>query len=410
MRFLPVIFLFVFWGCSNKPVSTIPYSAPSKKNANILKPDFQLYKTQTGHEVYVRIKSSELLYTRPINSNQYEAHYAISFQRYEQGDKQLIDSSSFKFTELKSDKNPYYIQQKIRVPKNEKGNVLYIKVTDFTRNTDITKRLELGGSNALNKEDFLISKDGNLSYSYPFLSVGEYVMKSETYFGEKVEFQVVEPKDNLPPPIFSSTNLSIPAIRPDTSVSYYFSDSAFISFNREGSYIPVTNYPKTFVIHVFDKGFPKVRTEKALLEPLRFICSKEEYTRLKNSQDQRKEVELFWESKTKTREKARELIKEYYSRVEHANRHFTTYTQGWKTDMGMVYLIFGEPRTVRSGNNSEFWYYGDERNAQTLTFKFYKRNNATFGNYYELNRISMYKPIWMRAVDTWRSGRIYRAY
>jgi GWxTD domain-containing protein len=41
-----------------------------------------------------------------------------------------------------------------------------------------------------------------------------------------------------------------------------------------------------------------------------------------------------------------ELMEEYYARVEYANKHFGHYTEGWKTDMGMVYIIFGAPGNI----------------------------------------------------------------
>lgn len=391
-------------------MNSITYTAPNKKNANILKPDFQVYKTQRGHEVYVRIKSSELLFVRPINSNRYESNYAIRYERYEENEKMILDSATFKFKELKESSKAYYIQQKVFIPKMDIGNIIYLTVMDYSRNTTVSKRIVLGKKDALNKEDFLSFKDNKINYSYPFLSVGSHVFKSETYFGDKLAFKYINAEGNLPPPIFSSKGISLPVFESDSILEFLFLDSAVVNFRKEGSYVPVSNYSQSFVIHVFDKGFPKIRTEKALLEPLRFICSKDEYTSLKNSENPRLAVEKFWEERTKNRDKARDLIKEFYTRAEHANKHFTTFTEGWKTDMGMIYLVFGEPRTVRSGGNAEYWYYGDERNAQTLSFKFYKRKNSTFGDYYELNRISMYKPIWMRAVDTWRSGRIYRAY
>jgi len=41
-----------------------------------------------------------------------------------------------------------------------------------------------------------------------------------------------------------------------------------------------------------------------------------------------------------------ELMEEYYARVEYSNKHFGHYTDGWKTDMGMVYIVFGAPSNV----------------------------------------------------------------
>ncbi|HLF13985.1 MAG TPA: GWxTD domain-containing protein [Bacteroidota bacterium] len=63
-----------------------------------------------------------------------------------------------------------------------------------------------------------------------------------------------------------------------------------------------------------------------------------------------------------------ELMEEYYSRVAYANKHFGHYTTGWKTDMGMVYIIFGTPSNV-------------ERHPFEIDSKPYE-----VWTYYELNR------------------------
>ncbi len=63
-----------------------------------------------------------------------------------------------------------------------------------------------------------------------------------------------------------------------------------------------------------------------------------------------------------------ELMEEYYSRVAYAMRQFGHYTLGWKTDMGMVYIIFGAPSNV-------------ERHPFEIDSKPYE-----VWTYYELNR------------------------
>ena len=45
--------------------------------------------------------------------------------------------------------------------------------------------------------------------------------------------------------------------------------------------------------------------------------------------------------------KRNESMIEYYRRLTFANAHFSnTYSEGWKTDMGMVYILFGMPTNI----------------------------------------------------------------
>ncbi len=39
-------------------------------------------------------------------------------------------------------------------------------------------------------------------------------------------------------------------------------------------------------------------------------------------------------------------MEEYFARVDYANEKFKTHREGWKTDMGMVFIIFGVPDNI----------------------------------------------------------------
>ncbi|MBU3699352.1 MAG: GWxTD domain-containing protein [Candidatus Kapabacteria bacterium] len=41
-----------------------------------------------------------------------------------------------------------------------------------------------------------------------------------------------------------------------------------------------------------------------------------------------------------------EAFDEYYSRIDEANKRFKSYNEGWLTDMGRVFIVFGEPLTT----------------------------------------------------------------
>ena len=55
----------------------------------------------------------------------------------------------------------------------------------------------------------------------------------------------------------------------------------------------------------------------------------------------------FWKRRDPTPgTEANELLDEYFRRVNYAEENFGTYTDGWKTDRGMVYITFGPPDDV----------------------------------------------------------------
>lgn len=75
----------------------------------------------------------------------------------------------------------------------------------------------------------------------------------------------------------------------------------------------------------------------------------------------------------------------YYERVAYANAHFSRYFPGWKSDMGMIYIMFGPPNSVDrhpfeiDSKPYEVWYYY-QRNR---TFEFL--DDTGFGDYRLLN-------------------------
>lgn len=72
----------------------------------------------------------------------------------------------------------------------------------------------------------------------------------------------------------------------------------------------------------------------------------------------------FWKKRDPTQEtEENELLTEYFRRVAFANQNFTETPTGWKSDRGMVYIIFGEPESIEKRPASfehpayEIWYY-----------------------------------------------------
>jgi GWxTD domain-containing protein len=57
--------------------------------------------------------------------------------------------------------------------------------------------------------------------------------------------------------------------------------------------------------------------------------------------------EDFWKSIDPTPNSSKnEAMEEYYGRIDIANERFKSYNEGWLTDMGRVYIIYGEPLSM----------------------------------------------------------------
>ena len=103
------------------------------------------------------------------------------------------------------------------------------------------------------------------------------------------------------------------------------------------------------------------------VEQLRYIAGEDQIRALKNAPEKdRKEVWIeFWNSKDPTPGTPQnELKKEYYRRIRYANEKYSNFGKnGWKSDMGAIYIIFGPPSEVErhpyevTSKPYEIWYY-----------------------------------------------------
>jgi len=159
-------------------------------------------------------------------------------------------------------------------------------------------------------------------------------------------------------------------------------------------------------ILVTPEDFPKYRKIHRVIEPLVYISSQREMTEFYNTDDKKKTLDTYWITLGGNPDNAKALIKTYYNRVAYANKYFSGYKEGWKTDQGIVYIIFGEPTQILSYDNKDVWVYSKNSYHQEIRFEFYKKHTLFCDNCYELARKTDYKEDWYNAVDRWRAGFI----
>ncbi len=220
---------------------------------------------------------------------------------------------------------------------------------------------------------------------------------------DKIQFQPRSEK--LPSPPFSA---NAPFIPQEKSVVAWKSDSLQLA---PGAY-QIFDGANQQVLQIIDgnksPNFPEITRIEEMIGPIRYLCSKEEYERIQNSYEGPENAfDKFWIRSGGSKAKGKELIKVYYSRVQDANYHFTSYAEGWRTDRGMIYLVFGHPQAIISDDIQETWIYGHANDPQALKFEFEKKNDPIWGIIYILKRNETYRSPWESQVTQWRQGRIY---
>ncbi len=87
-----------------------------------------------------------------------------------------------------------------------------------------------------------------------------------------------------------------------------------------------------------------------------------EFQSLQTDLERQRLIEQFWLRRDPTPKTVENEFKdEHYRRMAFANEHYGTVIPGWKTDRGRIYITFGPPDEIESGNNSahpfERWRY-----------------------------------------------------
>jgi GWxTD domain-containing protein len=343
-------------------------------------------------------------------SRRYRFFYKITAD-YESSAIIHKDSISVESEDLAIYNNACYLSFGIRRP--EIANSLLI-VERFDRKRKILDLIDipLVNDSAFGENTFMAYYKNN---NIPLID--NYILKNDSFI-VKASGQWDYQKTN----ILYFSNSFPPAIKPYKSTeeiedpgnmkggkSLVADISNGFSFPAAGLYYLSSPKSKSgFSLMAVDNKFPKISRPEEMLTPLYYICSEEESARMSNSLKPKFTLDSFWLSIGGSEDYSRKLIKTFYQKVEYANRSFTSHKEGWKTDRGMIYIIFGKPDAVYRHNDQEEWDY-ENVSDNSLTFSFRKRNDLySNDDEYELVRKPVYESYWKFMVERWRKGNIIK--
>lgn len=385
-------------------------------HSEVPQPFFQVYHSSSStSDVYCMLENKSLTYSTESTSNTLIGRIRIGWQLYsDYSSKTVLDSSSFVMIDTIASSGFKQLQCDFKVPMEQGSNyILKITVTNLNNNLKSTNFIHVNKTDKTNRQFFKVMLIENNSvlfrnYFYPN-------EKLRIIYGGKKSDEILQGKHfetNFPvaAPPFSytkpapfdfnaHTKFTVQMTRGEAEFSNDKPGIYHFGFGEENNYTGLTLFQ-------YSDQFPHVNTPEEMLSPLRFITSKKEFEKLQQYQDSKKAVDEFWLTTSKEPEKAKKLVKGFYSRVQNANYFFSSYKEGWKTDRGVIYIVFGPPSIVYRNLTGESWTYGEESNYRSLTFNFSLIDNPFTNNDYTLERTTVYKNPWYRAVDSWRQGKV----
>lgn len=392
-------------GCATASLQTPSQRRPYDREASTLHPELTLHrKLDRGEvDVYLNIPREELLYSRLDATAPFVAQLQVS----------MADTTWHLLDTAWTD-SPRLLHQRWTLEEAWGLQRLDLQVLDVLRNASWSTRRLLGPPDVWGPSDVLIwSAQKDWALAGQQATVGDTLtlyLPPTPPAGATLpltwRLSNAPAPSQLPPPPFSSTRLRWDTLSP-TPLGAMQADSLIVLGVPDGTtLLELDNTALALRIHGRPPAFPNVMEPTELMAPLRYIASRSEFQKLTQAQHPKQALDAFWLACTPSTENARSLLNTYYGRVEEANASFSGLVEGWRSDRGMVHIVFGVPQRIRRDTWNEYWIYGEEGTANALTFHFRKRRTLLDDNAYELQRSIQFRSVWDRGVSNWRNGRV----
>lgn len=360
--------------------------------------------------VFLNVSLQDFFY-KQIEVEVYEAKFKVTYELYESYDsKSPIDTASVIFSDTLFRGEEMDMIVDFDISALFPGNyILKINLFDMYQPENSTYSIvHIEKMNKLSAQNYLVTDQDD------FPQFGNYILKdnffkihsADTILSE-LNIRYYSQTFPLAKPVFTVEKNKTYKFEPDSVFTIALSSgiSEVLELPFMGIYHLQADMdkPEGLTLFQFDEGFPEVSSPALAVAPLRYLTTENEFKRLLSYQDYKIAVDSFWlERASQQPQRAKNMIKRYYSRVQLVNRLFTSFREGWKTDRGLVYILYGAPTEVYREEGEEEWVYGERGNPMSIRFFFDEVKNPFTDNEFELERSPVYKTSWMIAVENWR--------
>jgi GWxTD domain-containing protein len=97
---------------------------------------------------------------------------------------------------------------------------------------------------------------------------------------------------------------------------------------------------------------------------------------------------------------------QYYQRVGQANQFFSSCIEGWKTPMGIYYIVCGAPDNVEcEGEWDERWdyYQSSNQTSMTVVFRLARETTNIEDRFYRIEQVYSNADLWDYYINEWRT-------
>jgi GWxTD domain-containing protein len=372
-------------------------------------PEYAIFNVNDSvTSVYYRFNTKNLLYVKQFDEKMFTAKFSLKGELYENDEmKVLLDSSAISMADNNNTVSKFITGNIDFKDKKPGVHILKLTFSDLNKNTTVESFLTINRGNRNDRQNFiLLNSDSIPAYTSNISAGQEFRLLFNNMKADKLFVSYYNRQFPVASPPYSTANEKPIDLKADSAFIIPLKDgsTSLLNFTKKGIYHfrADTSQKEGYTVFRFEDDFPEITSTSQMLHPLRYLTTKNEYEDLVRIKNDKEAVDKFWMENAGNADRAKQMIKLYYNRVMDANRFFTSYLEGWKTDRGIIYIIYGPPNVVYKGRNVEGWVYGEDKNMLSINFTFRKLDNPFTDNDYSLTRSPAYKDGWYIAVDNWR--------
>ncbi len=404
-----------------KVEETLPVKKPNKNLSYLyipgrtpLQPEYRIYHTTDSVSLLrVRIAPNQLLFNQAGESGNYISFLDVRYRLFlvKKRATALADSGVVHYSIDPTKLHSRVIEKSILI-RCRQGNkyILEVVMIDMIRKTAVQKFIYVDKRTRFSSQNYMVVdvKTHRQVFSYALDSTSAVKIIYRDQQPHAFFIRYFRPDTIIP--VAPNINVGSPILRrpPDSTwqISYR---TDYVRLPREGIYqFSVDSTVKDGVtLCNFGPFFPKILSPDQMAQPLAYLLTKNEMRHLMSRPNRKLAVDEFWLSTTDDVEQARQLVRIFYNRVYFANIFFSTWKEGWRTDRGMIYIIYGPPDNLTKTVSREVWTYGDEKDPGKLSFTFVRIDSPFSDNVYNLSRSATLVTRWVEAVRTWRQGNVF---
>jgi len=192
---------------------------------------------------------------------------------------------------------------------------------------------------------------------------------------------------------FNETKTQIYYSINDTTLNFGTYILTVILKDNDGNQISISKKP------FFSRwvGLPaSVQDIDEAIAQLLYIASPSDIEYMEEGKTEKEKIMRFlqyWKSKDPSPgNEENQVFEEYFNRVSFANENFSSYTKGWRSDRGMVFIILGAPNNIDrhpfeyDSKPYEVWQYYDLNKSFVFIdhsgFGDYRLSTPMYGDFY----------------------------